>query len=390
MSKRIVVIAGEPSGDRLGAQLAGELQRLDPRLEIEGIFGAAMIDAGCLQLASMDTLAVMGFVDPIKSLPSILRLRRWIIRYLLEDPPDLFIGIDAPDFNLGIEKIMRRNGIATVHLVSPTIWAWRAGRIKTIQQATDLMLCIFPFEEQIYRDHNVRAQFIGHPTADLVPMDIDKAQAKIKLGFAPQDQVLAMLPGSRNSELQHMVPIYLQTLKICHARMPQLQFVCPLVQPAYEQYIEQLRSELAPELTIKYVIKDSFAVLAAADCALVTSGTATLETMLHKTPMVISYRTNWFNYQIGKKLIRVKFIGLPNLLANAPVVPEFIQAQATPHNLASALCNLLGSESLRDQQLAQFYKIHQQLRQGASQKAAATIMEIISANGEEYASGGSG
>lgn len=384
MRTRIVVVAGEPSGDRLGAQLAAALKQRNPQIEIEGIFGAGMIDAGCVQLASMDTLAVMGFVDPILSLPSILRLRSWIIRYILDDPPDLFIGIDAPDFNLGLEAIMRQHGIPTVHLVSPTIWAWRPGRIKKIQKATDLMLCVFPFEEQIYRDHNVPVKFIGHPTADLIPLDADKVAAKLKLGYQADDQVLAFLPGSRNSEMQHMVPLYLRALKICHARQPNLRFVTALVQPAYVEFVEYWRNKIAPELEIKYVIQQSFAVMAAADCALVTSGTATLETMLHKTPMVISYKTNWLNYQIGKALIKVKFIGLPNLLANASIVPEFIQHAATPENLATALLDLLDSNTLREQQLTQFYKIHNQLRQGASQQAATAIMGMINSDDVDY------
>lgn len=377
MARRIVVVAGEPSGDRLGAMLATELQKRDPEIEVEGVFGAEMIAAGCVQLASMDTLAVMGFIDPIKSLPSILRLRSWLIRYILDEPPDLFIGIDAPDFNLGVEQILRSKGIPTVHYVSPTVWAWREGRVKKIKRAVDLMLTVFPFEEEFYKRHKVPVSYVGHPTADVVPMVPDKQAAKRELGIDVSDPVIAVLPGSRNSEMKYMVPVYLQALARCKAQHPELKFVVPLVQPAYKYFIEHWRGKIAPDLELQYVLKDSFLVMRAADCALVTSGTATLELLLHKIPMVVAYKTNWLNYQIGKLLIKLKYISLPNILANDRVVPELIQHEATADSLANELLKLLGSAEQQQLQSDKFIKIHKELQQGATNMAATQVLQLL-------------
>lgn len=377
MAKRIVVVAGEPSGDRLGAMLAIELQKRDPEIEIEGVFGAEMIAVGCVQLASMDTLAVMGFIDPIKSLPAILRLRSWLIRYILDEPPDLFIGIDAPDFNLGVELLLRSKGIRTVHYVSPTVWAWREGRVKKIKRAVDMMLTVFPFEEEFYKRHDVPVSYVGHPTADIVPMVPDKQAAKRELGIDVADPVIAVLPGSRNSEMKHMVPLYIKALAQCAAAYPQLRFVVALVQPAYKYFIEHWRTKLAPDLQLQYVLKDSFLVMRAADCALVTSGTATLELLLHKTPMVVAYKTNWLNYQIGKLLIKVQYISLPNILANDRIVPEFIQYDATADALAAELIALLSSAEQQQLQTNKFMSIHKQLQQGATNMAATQVLQLL-------------
>lgn len=377
MAKRIVVVVGEPSGDRLGAQLVEELRKTDPNLEVEGVIGSDMINAGCLQLHSMDTLAVMGLVEPIMNLRSILRLRSWLINYILKEPPDLFIGIDAPDFNLGIEKKLRAAGIQTVHYVSPSVWAWRQGRIKTIQKSVDLMLTLFPFEEKFYKENNVPVCYTGHPTADRIPYVTDRILGKADLGYLPEDQVVAVLPGSRNSEMKHMTPLYLQTIKLCLHRAPNLKFVMPLVQPAYAIYVEFWRKKIIPEVEIKYVVKNSFAAMRAADFALVTSGTATLEVMLHKIPMVVAYKTDWISYQIVKRLIKVKYISLPNLLANAPIVHEYIQTKATPESLAQALLALIDSVALQYQQVDKFNQLHKLLAQNASVTAAKAVNSLL-------------
>ncbi len=226
MTRRIVVVVGEPSGDRLGAQLVTELRKIHPDIEVEGVIGAEMIHAGCLQLHSMDTLAVMGLVEPILNLRSILRLRAWLIKYILSDPPDLFIGIDAAEFNLNLEKSFACCCIQTVHYVSPSVWAWRQGRVKSIKKSVDLMLTLFPFEEKFYRAHNVPVCYTGHPTADIVPLVIDRTAAKQALGYEPTDQVVAVLPGSRNSEMKHMVRVYLETIKLCLQTRPNLNLSC--------------------------------------------------------------------------------------------------------------------------------------------------------------------
>lgn len=377
MALRIGVIVGEPSGDRLGAQLAKALKSQDPSIEIEGVIGPEMIQEGCVQLCSMDILGVMGFIDPIKSLPSILKMRKWILRYFLEDPPDVFIGIDAPDFNLGVEKILREAGIPTVHFVSPSVWAWRGWRIKKIKKAVDLMLTLFPFEEQFYQKHDVPVFYTGHPTADLIPLDYDKQQAKKELMYDVDDIVVAVLPGSRNSELKHMVNVYLNTIKICSAANPNLKFVIPLVQPAYKEYIEFHKNKIDPTLQIKYVLGNSFAVMRAADFALVTSGTATLELMLHHVPMLVAFKTNRIQYEIAKHMVYVKYISLPNLLSNDSIVPEYIQHAANPKDLSRALLELIDSSELQNKQRAKFIELHKVLQQGAAIKAASAIRDLL-------------
>jgi lipid-A-disaccharide synthase len=377
MARRIVVVVGEPSGDRLGAQLVTELRKLHPEIEVEGVFGAEMINIGCLQLHSMDTLSVMGLVDPLLNLRSILRLRSWLIKYILQDPPDLYIGIDSPDFNLSIEKVLRKAGVQTVHYVSPSVWAWRQGRIKTIKKAVDLMLTLFPFEQKFYQDHNVPVCYTGHPAADVIPFVVDRNAAKNDLGFAINDVVVAVLPGSRNKEIKTLAPIYLQAMSLCRQVKPHLKFVMPLVQPAYHQYIEFLKNKIDPELQIKYVVKNSYAVMRAADFALVTSGTATLEVMLHKIPMIVAYKTDWLTYQIVKRLIKVKYISLPNLLANAPLVQEIIQNDLTPQTLANSLLALIDNHDLQSKQLETFNRLHKQLEQNSSVVAAKAISALI-------------
>lgn len=377
MTRRIIIVVGEPSGDRLGAQLVTELKKLHPDIEVEGVFGREMIGAGCLQLHTMDTLTVMGLVEPLLSLHKILALRKWLINYILKDPPDLYIGIDAPDFNLGIEKVLRKAGIQTAHYVSPTVWAWRQGRIKTIKEAVDLMLTLFPFEKVFYEKHSVPVCYTGHPTADLVPFVIDRKAGKEALGFSVNDQVVAVLPGSRNSELKHMTEMYLETIKICAAAKPELKFVMPLLHPAYEDYVEYLKKQIAPEVDIKYVIADSHAVMRAADFALVTSGTATLELMLHKVPMIVAYKTDWFSYQIVKRMVKVKYISLPNLLADAPLLKEYIQNDATPNDLAAGLLNLINDVKLQYQQIEEFNRLHKLLEQDASLTAAKAVANLM-------------
>lgn len=380
MSRRIVVVVGEPSGDQLGAQLVTELRKLHPNIEVEGIIGAAMINAGCLQLHSMDTLAVMGLVEPIMNLRSILSLRKWLIKYIKNDPPDLFIGIDAADFNLNLEKVLHAAGVQTAHYVSPSVWAWRKGRIKTIKKSVDLMLTLFPFEEKFYTENDVPVCYTGHPLADTIPLVVDRSAGKQALGFAADDQVVAVLPGSRNSEMKHMTPVYLETIKLCLQAKPNLKFIMPLVQPAYETYVEFWKNKIIPEAQIKYVIKDSHAAMRAADFALVTSGTATLEVMLHKIPMIVAYKTDWLTYQIVKRLVHVKYISLPNLLADAPLVEEYIQKDADPNVLSAALLALIDNVELQYTQIEEFNKLHKLLAQDAALTAAKAISDMLYPN----------
>ena len=373
--KRVIIVVGEPSGDRLGAQLAYELRKIHPTIEISGVFGREMIQAGCLQLCSMDTLSVMGLVEPLLRLPSILRMRKWLINYILKDPPDLYIGIDAPEFNLNIEKVLHKAGIQTVHYVSPSVWAWRQGRIKNIKRSVDLMLTLFPFEAEFYKQHDVPVCFTGHPAADTTPFVIDREKSKIALGYSANDTVVAVLPGSRNSEMKHMTQLYLKAMRICFAAQPNLKFIMPLVQKSYKDYVEFYKNKIAPDLPLQYVVADSHAVMRAADFAIVTSGTATLELMLHKVPMVVAYKTDWLTYHIVKLLIKAKYIALPNLLADAPLVTEYIQNEATAQNISAKLLELINNRDLQQQQIIQFNKSHKILAQNASATAAKAICD---------------
>lgn len=375
MIKRVIIVVGEPSGDRLGAQLAYELRKLHPTIEISGVFGREMIQAGCLQLCSMDTLSVMGLVEPLLRLPSILRMRKWLINYILNDPPDLYIGIDAPEFNLNIEKVLHKAGIQTVHYVSPSVWAWRQGRIQNIKRSVDLMLTLFPFEAEFYKKHDVPVCFTGHPAADTTPFAIDRENSKIALGYSADDTVVAVLPGSRNSEMKHMTQLYLQAMRICFAAQPNLKFIMPLVQKSYKDYVEFYKNKIAPDLPLQYVVADSHAVMRAADFAIVTSGTATLELMLHKVPMIVAYKTDWLTYNIVKLLIKAKYIALPNLLADAPLVTEYIQNEATAQNISAKLLELINNRDLQQQQIIQFNKSHKILAQNASATAAKAICD---------------
>jgi lipid-A-disaccharide synthase len=375
MVKRIIIVVGEPSGDRLGAQLVHQLRKLHPTMEVEGVFGGEMIQAGCLQLCSMDTLSVMGLIEPLLRLPRILRMRKWLINYILNDPPDLYIGIDAPDFNLNIEKVLHKAGIQTVHYVSPSVWAWRQGRIKNIKRSVDLMLTLFPFEADFYKQHDVPVCYTGHPTADTIPFVVDRQSAKIALGYDANDLVIAVLPGSRGGEIKHMTRLYLQTMQLCFAAMPNLKFVMPLVQASYKDYVERYKNKIMPQLPLQYVTADSYAVMRAADFAIVTSGTATLELMLHKIPMIVAYKTDWLTYHIVKLLIKSKYIALPNLLADAPLVAEYIQNKATAQNLATTLLELINNVDLQQQQITQFNRLHKILAQNASTTAARAICD---------------
>lgn len=377
---RIAIVAGEPSGDVLGGQLITELRKRFPDIEVEGVVGPLMLEAGCTQLYGMEDLALMGFVEPLMNLRRLFKMRKWLSRYFIENPPDVFIGIDSPDFNLGLEKILRAAGITTVHYVSPSVWAWRQGRIKIIKQATDLMLTLFPFEEKFYTKNNMPVKYIGHPAADLIPMTEDQSSARDKLKIPEKSKLIAIMPGSRNSEIKRMTSVYLKAIRMCAQQIRSLKFVFAVLYEGHAQYIEILAKKLAPNADIECVVADQHTVMAAADCALVTSGTATLELMLHKKPMLVAYKTNWVTYQIVKALIKIKYIALPNLIANKPLVTELIQASANPREIAKNLLKLIEDKTLRDSQIKVFIEQHKQLQQNANMQAVTAISELIGAN----------
>ena len=375
MALRLGIVVGEISGDNLGAQLIAALKDIYTNIKIEGIVGPKLMKLGCEQLFPMDRLAVMGFIEPLCRLPELIKMRHWLIRYFIEEPPDLFIGIDAPEFNLGLEKHIRRVGIPVVHYVSPSVWAWRRSRIRTIKEAVDLMLTLFPFEENFYKEYDVPVKFVGHPLADVIPFVIDPDVAKAKLGYRSTERIVALLPGSRNAELKHLAKLYLQAAALCYKINPQLKFIIPLVSLAHKSYIDELLKDFT--LPVTTLVGNTYDVIAASEVVLVTSGTATLEVMLHKKPMVIAYKTNMITYEIVKRLVKVSYIGLPNLLADAPVATELIQKKITPERLSQKLLELLNSQEKQQTQIEKFKELHFTLKKNASKEAALAIANML-------------
>lgn len=375
----IGLVAGEASGDRLGAGLIKAIQEQRPDTRFEGVGGPLMLAAGMRSLFPMDPLSVMGLIEPLKNLPALLRIRRGLNKHFVAQPPDIFIGIDAPDFNLGLELKLRKQGIATMHYVSPSVWAWRQKRIKKIARAVDHMLTLLPFEADFYTDHKVPVTFVGHPLADDLPMEPERERARVELdlevGTTP---VLALLPGSRSGEVAQLGRLFLETARRCREVMPDLVFVLPAANAARRQQIDLLMTEFA-DLPVKVVDGHSHAAMAAADAVLLASGTTALEAMLLKKPMVVSYRTGWLTHAIISRMLKVPYVSLPNLLAGEELVPELLQNEATVENLSERLLQIFrvpgDSEALKDR----FQQLHGQLRCNASHRAAAAVLDLISA-----------
>jgi lipid-A-disaccharide synthase len=369
------MVAGEESGDILGAGLISQLKRRYPDAIFEGIGGARMIDEGFKSFFPQDRLAVMGFVEPLKRLPELLRMRKTLADYFVQKIPDVFIGIDSPDFNLHLEMILRNRGIRVAHYVSPSVWAWRQGRIKKIKIAVDLMLTLFPFENAIYEQHHINAVCVGHPLADTIPLTDQTLLAREALGIAPQAQVLALLPGSRQAEVERLGAMFFDVASRLVADNPNLIILCPAANP---KRLEQLKALLVGRaLKVELQLGNSHQLMAAADVVLMASGTTSLEAMLLKKPMVIAYKVAPLSYWIYKRLVKVNMIGLPNLLAGEKIVPEFIQDAATTDNLCQAVGELLRAEGAHQRQKEAFLRLHQSLRRDANQQAANAIQGLI-------------
>jgi lipid-A-disaccharide synthase len=376
---RIGVVAGEASGDQLGAALIKSLRELSPNVEITGVAGEAMREAGCTALASSDELAVMGFVEPIRHLPRLWRLRSRLFEHFSSGSFDAFIGIDAPAFNLGLAHKLKQKGLTTIQYVSPQVWAWRQGRVRKIAAAVDAVLCLLPFEPEFYAKHHVRAEFVGHPLADQIALAPDRIAARHSLGIAADAQVVAILPGSRLGEVARLGSDFaLAARQLANQLNPAPVFVAPMATPAVRKiFARQVAQTAAP---IRMVDGQSRTVLAAADAALVASGTATLETLLHGCPMVVAYRVAPLTAFIARDLGLVKstFMSYPNLLAGEALVPEFLQEGVTPEALSSALQDALGDDR-REHLKARFLGIHEQLRQGGAARAARVVLELMAA-----------
>lgn len=376
--QRIAIIAGEASGDLLAARLILALKQMQPDLVFEGIAGPEMQAAGCTSLFPLDKLSVMGLVEVLKDLPALLSIRRQLKQRWLETPPDLFIGVDAPDFNLPLAASLHAEGIPTVHYVSPSIWAWREGRVKKIQGKIDLMLTLFPFEVDFYKKHQVPAQFVGHPLADELSFAAKASTARQRLGLARDQPVLGILPGSRTKEIQALGAVFIQTAQILKLKYPDLQLVIPTVRADLKARLQTIQQQVAPELPVTYVEGQSRVVMQAADYLLMASGTAVLEGMLSGRLMVAAYRVSpitwWLIHTF--KLAKVNYVTLPNNLAGEELVPELLQDRANPPELAAALESLMHIAPERKAYLLERFKALQlQLRGDASNHAAKAILE---------------
>lgn len=404
----IGIVTGEASGDLLGADLIFALRHKllnnaenNPNqyteIKIVGVLGPKLQklaqdynNISVELLYDSEALAIMGFVEPIKQLPRLLKMRKHLINYFVQNPPDVFIGIDSPDFNLGIEKKLKKNNIKTIHYVSPSVWAWRKGRIKTIKKAVDLMLVLFPFEKEFYQEYRVNSVFIGHPLADNIPIEIDQiaAREKLNLGLISDSDsysylILAMLPGSRLSEIEYLAPLYIQSalqLKLkLKAKNKKLKILVPIASKKVEEKFDEIKLNLDPlnKLEIIKVNNQAQAVMQASDLVLITSGTATLEAMLCKRPMVVVFKTSKLNAFIAKLVIKLKYFSLPNLLFNQKIVPEFFQEQATINNIEHELLNYFENKKLYSDTQDKFTQMHKTLKMQASQQAADAVLGLL-------------
>lgn len=381
MPLRIAMVAGEASGDLLGAGLITALKRRFPDALFTGIAGPRMIAAGCEAVFPLEKLSVMGLTEVLGHLPELLAIRKGLLRRLHAERPDVFIGIDAPDFNLGLERQLKAAGIATVHYVSPSVWAWRQYRLRKIAQSVDLMLTLFPFEARFYQAHHVPVRYVGHPLADALPLAPDRAAARAELQLPKEGELVAILPGSRVSEVRALGDIFIDAARRCLAARPRLHFVAPLATTATRALFEERARSLAPELPITVVQGRAHAAMTAADAVMVASGTATLEAMLLKCPLVMAYRLSPITYWFAKRLVKVPYYSLPNLLAGRALVPEFIQEAATSAAIAAAILNYLDDTSLRAQLVATFTEMHRELRHDADERAAEAAADLIERRG---------
>lgn len=376
----IAMVAGEASGDHIAASLATELRRRLPHARLVGIGGPRMQSAGLESWYPMETLSVRGYAEAAKSVPGILAIRRQLAARLKAEPPDLFIGVDAPDFNLGLEANLRSAGIRTVQYVSPSIWAWRGERIHKIARSVDHVLALFPFEVPIYQKAGVPVTFVGHPLADDVPPVPDQEAARDQIRVPMSAPVFALLPGSRRGELEQHAELVIETAKRVLAQVPDARFLVPLAtRPTRSQFEQALYDFKGQDLPMTVLFGHAQLAMIAADVVLVASGTATLEAALLRRPMVITYRVPKLTYRLMWPKRLLPYIGLPNVLAGEFVVPEILQDDATAENLAMALVNTYRDKVVRDRQSRCFEDMYQSLRCGAAERAADAVMPLLRA-----------
>lgn len=375
---RVGMVAGEASGDLLGAHLIGALKARRPAMLFAGIGGPRMLAQGFESHYAMEKLSVRGYAEALRNYLEIMRIRRRLARELIAERPDLFIGVDAGDFNLGLETTLKAAGIRTVHYVSPSIWAWRGWRIRRIARAVHRILVMFPFEKPLYERAGIPVTYVGHPLADLIPFEPDKAEARAQLRLPSGKLIVALLPGSRRSELQYMASAFVLAAHRLRQEMHDVHFVCPMVTRATRELFERaLHQHGRTDLPLTLLFGHSHEALAAADLALVASGTATLETALFKTPMVIAYRQSALSWRLMRSMLYLPYVGMPNVLAGERLVPELLQDEATPAALAAALASLWRDRAARERQVARFREFHELLRQNAAERAAEAVLEVM-------------
>ncbi|MCV9879154.1 lipid-A-disaccharide synthase [Brenneria izbisi] len=380
MSKRPLVIglvAGETSGDILGAGLIRALKARAPDARFVGVAGPRMQDEGCEAWYEMEELAVMGIVEVLERLPRLLKIRRDLTQRFTELKPDVFVGIDAPDFNITLEGKLKQRGISTIHYVSPSVWAWRQKRVFKIGKATNLVLAFLPFEKAFYDRFNVPCRFIGHTMADAMPLHPDKMAARATLGIEPDALCLALLPGSRGAEVEMLSADFLHTAALLRQRFPALEIVAPLVNSKRREQFERIKQAVAPDLLVHMLDGQAREAMIASDAALLASGTAALECMLAKCPMVVGYRMKPFTFWLARKLVKTPWVSLPNLLAGRELVKELLQTDCTPDKLAEALLPWLTDAAKTAELQTTFLALHQQIRCNADEQAAQAVLELV-------------
>ena len=376
---RVGLVAGEASGDTLGADLINALRRISPDSKFFGIAGPKMQAAGCEVWEPSESLAVMGLFEILRDLPRLLRLRARIRRRFIAAKPDLFVGIDAPEFNLRLARDLRAAGIPTVQYVSPQVWAWRQSRVRSIHESVDLVLCLLPFEKRFYDAHGMPAEFVGHPLADAIPMTVDRSAARSSLNIDPTAQVVALLPGSRRGEVARLAEDFMATARWLAAQRPQLVFIAPMASAAARQIFAQALERHAPGLEVRLIDGQAQTALIAADVCLVASGTASLEAALCKRPMVVVYRLGAMTAFILRRLnlVKSKFFAQPNLLADRRVVGEYFQEEIVPESIGAELLMWLDDAGRRSGLEQEFSRIHADLRRDAGARAAQAIMALL-------------
>jgi lipid-A-disaccharide synthase len=380
MALRVGLVAGEASGDTLGADLINALRRIAPDTQFFGVAGPKMLAAGCEVWEPAESFAVMGLFEVLQHLPQLARLLSKIKRMMLTVRPDVFVGIDAPDTNLRISRTLHAAGIPTVQYVSPQVWAWRQGRARRMRESVDLVLCLLPFEKRFYDEHGIRAEFVGHPLADAIPLDIDRPGARAALGLPMEGQIIALLPGSRRGEVTRLAADFIATARWLKVQRPNLNFVAPMANAAAREIFSEALQRDAPDLKIHLIDGKATTALSAADAVMVASGTASLETALCKRPMVVVYRLGALSAWVLTRLnlIKSKFFAQPNLLADRRVVGEYFQEQIVPASIGAELLMWLDDDAKRDALEQEFARIHTELRRGAGARAAQAIHDLLS------------